>query len=248
MSGHSKWAQIKRAKGANDAKRGQAFTKLANAITLAVKQGGGVTDPSSNFKLRLCIEKARSINMPKDNIERAIKRASAKEAGNVEEVVYEGFAPGGVGLIVEATTDNKLRTGPEIKNSLEKNGGTLAAQGAVSYQFEQKGLITVSKNGKTVDDIFLLAADSGAEDIEEVGDEVFVYTKPEDLAKVREALSQPLTVVDAELTRKPKITVPVTDEESARKIMSLVERLEELDDVQKVYANFDIPDALMKTF
>lgn len=247
MSGHSKWAQIKRQKGVNDNKRGQAFTKLANAITLAVRQGGGVTDPASNFKLRLMVEKARSINMPKDNIERAIARASGKQANEMESVVYEGFAPGGVGIIVEATTDNKMRTGPEIKNIIEKNGGTVAAQGAVSYQFEQKGAITAEKSGKSLDDIFLIAADAGAEDVEEAGDEVLIYTRPEDLAKVRDALGESITITDAELTRKPTITVQIADVETAQKIVAFVEKLEALDDVQKVYANFDIPEDVMET-
>lgn len=244
MSGHSKWAQIKRQKGTLDAKRGQAFTKLANAITIAVKQGGG-GDPSSNFKLRLMIEKARSINMPKENIERAIRAAQGKLAGEVGEVVYEAFGPAGVGLIIEAATDNKLRTAPEVKNTLEKNGGTLVTPGAVSYQFQQKGLITVSKGLKTLDEIFLLAADAGAEDIEEAGEEVLVYTKPEDLSKVKEALSPHVSITDFELTRKPTVFVSISNKEIANKIISLIEKLESLDDVQKVYANFDIPDTFL---
>lgn len=247
MSGHSKWAQIKRQKGAADIKRGQAFTKLANAIIIAVRQGGGIGDPEQNFKLRLAIEKAREINMPKENIERAIEKGVGRgEKGDgLEEVVYEGFGPAGTAVIVEAVTDNKQRTTPEVKNIMEKNGGTLATPGSVSYQFQTKGLITVKKNGNTVDDIFLLSADAGAEDVEEAGDEVFIYTKPEELAKVRDVLSTRLSIVSAELFRKPAATVAIFDKESAGRIIRFVERLEQLDDVQKVYANFDIPDELM---
>ncbi len=247
MSGHSKWSQIKRQKGVSDNKRGQAFTKLANAITLAVRQGGGVADPASNFRLRLMVEKARAINMPKENIERAIARASGKQANEMESIVYEGFAPGGVGVIIEATTDNKMRTGPEIKNCIEKNGGTMAAQGAVSYQFEQKGVIMAEKNGKSLDDIFLLAADAGAEDVEEVGEEVLIYTKPEDLAKVRDGLGEGIKVTEAELTRKPTISVQIEDGVVAQKVIAFIDKLESLDDVQKVYANFDISEDIMKT-
>ncbi|MBI2074885.1 MAG: YebC/PmpR family DNA-binding transcriptional regulator [Candidatus Levybacteria bacterium] len=248
MSGHSKWAQIKRQKGATDAKRGQAFTKLANAITVAVRESGGISDPAQNFKLRLLVEKARAVNMPKENIERAIQRASGKQAGEgVAEITYEGFGPGKVALMVDAVTDNKQRTTSEVKNILDKNGAVLATPGAVSYQFVQKGLITVKKNGQNADDIFLLAADAGAEDIEEVGDEILVYTKPDQLSKVKEGLTKSLNIVDAELTRKPMVTVSITNKEIASKILTLMERLESLDDVQKVYANFDITDEIISS-
>lgn len=246
MSGHSKWAQIKRQKGVADVKRGALFTKLANAITVAVKQGGGITDSAQNFKLRLVIEKARSINMPKENIERAIERAKGSQNEQMEEVLYEGFGPGGVGIIVEAATDNKMRTGPIVKSTFEKNGGTLGNLGAVSYQFQQKGLITAKKDGKTLDDIFLQAADAGAEDIEDAGDEVLIYTKPEELAFVKENIGSNLAITDAELTRKPVVTVAIEDKDTAGKVLGLVEKLENLDEVQKVYANFDIPDAYIQ--
>lgn len=251
MSGHSKWAQIKRQKGVADIKRGQAFTKVAKGITIAVKQGGGVSDPSQNFRLRLAIEKARAINMPKENIERAIERGMGKSGGmGLEESVYEGFGPQGVAVIVEAATDNKQRTTPEIKSVFEKNGGTLATPGAVSYQFEQKGLITVKKGtppaGRSLDDIFLISADAGAEDIEEAGDEVLIYTKPDQIALVKDILvKNNLAVKDLELIRKPKTTISITDRENADKMLALVEKLEELEDVQKVYANFDIPDRFL---
>src|SRR5581483_4972547 len=190
MSGHSKWAQIKRQKGVADAKRGQAFTKLANAITITVRDGGGVSDPAQNFKLRLAIDKARVANMPKANIERAIERGIGKGTGGAsfEEAIYEGFAPGQVAVIVECATDNKNRTNGEVAMIFNKNGGNLANPGAVSYLFEKKGLIVVDRGDKTIDDVFLIAADSGAEDVEEMGDEVYIYTRPEQLAKVRDFL------------------------------------------------------------
>lgn len=246
MSGHSKWAQIKRQKGAADLKRGQAFTKLASAITIAVREGGGVGDPEQNFRLRLTIEKARAINMPKENIERAIERGKGGGRDNaLQEVVYEGFAPGGVALIIEAATDNKLRTNSEIKNIIEKNGGTLGVPGSVSYQFQTKGLISVKKDRET-DEIFMIAADAGAEDIEEAGDEVFIYAKPEELASVRNNINDKLQIVSAELIRKPLITVSISDKNIADKVLSILEKVENMDDVQKVYANFDIPDELLK--
>lgn len=244
MSGHSKWAQIKRQKGVADIKRGQTFTKVANAITIAVRDGGGITDPESNFKLRLAIEKARAANMPKENIERALRRAQGKqEGGNLEEVVYEGFGPGGVAVMVECVTDNKERMRSEIKNVFDKGGGTLGQPGSVGYQFKQGGLITVKKDNHTFDDIFSYAADLGAEDVEEAGEEVLVYTDQVSLKKVREALVQKgFTVVEAELSRNPIITVPIADKVTSSKVLSLVEKLEALDAVQKVYSNFEIPD------
>lgn len=246
MSGHSKWAQIKRQKGITDIKKGQIFTKIAKAITIAVREGRGVTDPAQNFKLRLIIDKARSVNMPKDNIIRAIEKGKGGGKGSeIQEVTYEGFGPGGIALIIEAVTDNKLRTTSEVKNVLEKNGGTMAVMGAVSYQFETKGLITVEKEDKSLDDIFLIAADNGAEDVEEAGPEVLIYTKPEMLGKVRDELSGKLSIVNAELTRKSTMAVSITDKNISQKILSLMEKLEDLDDVQKVYSNFDIPDELI---
>lgn len=250
MSGHSKWAQIKRQKGAADIKRGQTFTKIANAITIAVREGGGIGDPDSNFRLRLAIDKARSANMPKENIQRAIDRGKGPSTGSgsssLEEVVYEGFGPAGVAVMVETVTDNKQRTASEIKNIFDKSGGTLASLGAVSYQFAQKGLITVAKNGKTLDDIFMLAAEAGAEDVEEAGSEVLIYTKPDELSKIKESLAaEGLSIIEAELTRKAVTTVPISNREMAQKALSFMEKLEGLDDVQKVYANFDIPEELL---
>lgn len=247
MSGHSKWATIKRQKGAADIKRAKVFTKLANAITIAVRQGGGVTDPNSNPRLRLAVEMARGNNMPKDNIERAIQRAAGRQGEGVEEVLYEGFGPGGFSVIVEAVTDNKQRTTPDVKMTFDKNGGSLGNSGSVSYQFVKKGQIVVSKNEKSLDDIFLLAAESGAEDVEDADEEAVVYTKPEDLGSVRNALhEQGIAIASAGLVWKPTITVEITDREVAQKAMQFIEKLESLDDVQDVYVNFDIPDAVLE--
>lgn len=245
MSGHSKWKTIKRQKGAADAKRGQAFTKMANAIIMCVRQSSN-GDPSQNFKLRLLVDKARAINMPKDNIERAIERGLGKgDKGTFDEVVYEGFAPGGVSVIVEAVTDNKMRTTPEVKNVFDKNGGSMGTPGSAAYQFQKKGYICVKKENKTIDDIFLIAADAGAEDIEDAGDEVHIYTNPDALSKVREALmSQGIAIEDAELQRKPTLLVHITDKEMAERVLSFMEKLEDMDDVQKVYANYDISDEI----
>lgn len=243
MSGHSKWSTIKRQKGATDAKRGQLFTKLSNAITIAVRQGGG-SDPASNPRLRLAVDMARSANMPKDNIERAIQRAVSKQAGEMSEVLYEGFGPGGVSIMVEAITDNKQRTTPEIKNAFDKSGGSLGVPGSVGYQFEQKGQITVAKDARSLDDIFLMAAESGAEDVEEIEDEVIIYTSPEALGKVRDDLiASGIEVRGAELIRKPIVVKMLEDKNDVEKLFSFLEKLENMDDVQKVYANYDIPDA-----
>src|SRR5579859_1825548 len=174
MSGHSKWATIKRQKGANDAKRGVLFTKLSNAISVAVRQGGGVADPNQNFKLRLAVDSARTANMPKENIERAIERVAGKDGKVFDEVVYEGFGPGGVSVIVEAATDNKNRTTPEIKSLFEKNGGTLGQMGSVAYQFQLMGKITLQKREKTLDEIFMEAAELGARDVEETENEIYI--------------------------------------------------------------------------
>ncbi len=238
MSGHSKWAQIKRQKGAADIKKGKAFTKLANAIIIAVKQGGGITDPNQNFRLRLAIDAAKNINMPKENVERAIKRASGREVGSLEEVIYEGFAPNGVSVIVEAATDNSMRTTAEIKNLFNKAGGSFAQPGSVSYQFKHVGQIIVKKNGKTTDEILSIALDGGAEDIEEVKEEVFIYTAISNLAKLKEILvNKGINVLEAELVRIPINVVEVEDLEKQEKIVNFLTNLEELDDVQKVYSN-----------
>lgn len=240
MSGHSKWSTIKRQKGAADVKRGATFTKISNAITIAVKQGGGIGDPDQNPRLRLAIELARSANMPKDNIERAIARATSKEAGDLSELTYEGFAPGGVSVLVEAVTDNTNRTTSEVKSLFNKSGASFAGPGSVAYQFDQSGEITVEKNDKSIDDIFLLAAELGALDVEDRGEEVGVYTQVSDLAKIKEGLiAQGLNVTGAEISRKPKNTVEV-GEEQKEKIVNFLSALEDMDDVQKVYSNVSL--------
>ncbi len=241
MSGHSKWSQIKRQKGINDKKRGQTFTKLGNAITIAVKQGGGIGDPGQNFRLRLAVDAARNANMPKENIERAISKAQTGKGGEFEEVIYEGFAPGGVSVIIEAATDNTMRTTSEIKSLFNKHNASFGQPGSVSYQFKQEGEIIVKKNGKTFDDIFSIAVESGAEDLEDADDEVFIYTDTQDLAKVKDNLSsQGLEIVEAGLIRKPVVTVPITDKDKFDKIASFLNILEEMDDVQKVYSNMEV--------
>ncbi|OGH19964.1 MAG: hypothetical protein A3D74_03640 [Candidatus Levybacteria bacterium RIFCSPHIGHO2_02_FULL_37_13] len=238
MSGHSKWATIKRQKGAADVKRGLAFTKISNAITIAVRRSGGVADPENNFRLRIAIEKAREANMPKGNIERALRRASGEEGRGVEEVVYEGFAPGGVSVIVEAVTDNSLRTTSEIKSIFNKEGASFGERGSVSYQFTNKGRISIEKNGKSLDEIFNLAAESGAEDLEDEGEDVVVYTSPQDLSIVRSKLEESgLKLLDTEIVRKPVQAITIGDEEQREKIINFLRKLEDLDDVQKVYSN-----------
>lgn len=246
MSGHSKWSTIKRQKGLKDAKRGQEFTKLGKAITIAVREGGG-GDPASNFRLRLAIDQARAANMPKDNIDRAIERGLGKGGGNaIETVVYEGYASGKVALIIEAVTDNKNRTTPEVRGALEKSGGTFASLGAVSWMFSDSGLVTVLKNGKTLDEIFEISAEAGAEDIEDAGELVEVFTKPTEVEKVKNSLlERGIAVKSAEIFKKPTTTVEVKDVEAAAKILKTIEQLEELDDVQKVYANYEIDDDLL---
>ncbi len=238
MSGHSKWSTIKRQKGIADAKRGQAFTKLSNAITLAVRQGGGNADPESNFKLRLAIDRARGMNMPKDNIDRAIEKGKGVGAGStLDEVVYEGFAPGGVAIIVEAATDNKNRTTSEVKNLIEKNGGTMGSQGSVSYMFSRRGELIVPKNGKSLDDIMMIALDGGLEDIEEIDDMFVLYTSPEDLMKVKATLdAENIEIENAELVYKA-VTKVETDEATFEKIDMLMSKIDDHDDVQKVYSN-----------
>lgn len=238
MSGHSKWSTIKRQKGTADVKRGNLFTKLASAITIAVRSGGG-GDMDSNFKLRLAVDRARASNMPKDIISRAIERGMGLgDKGDFNEAIYEGFGPGGIAVIVEAATDNKARTIQEIKNVFDRGGGTLASPGAVSYQFDKKGLIIIGKNDKSFDDIFLIAADLGAEDVEDSDQEVHIYTKTEDLKKIKDELGgQGFLISDAALTWKAKTSVVVADSSQSEKIVNFLSKMEELDDVQTVSSN-----------
>jgi YebC/PmpR family DNA-binding regulatory protein len=238
MSGHSKWAQIKRQKGVTDIKKGKTFTKLANAIIIAVKQGGGVGDPNQNFRLRLAIDAAKTVNMPKENIERAIKRAAGREVGDLQEVIYEGFAPGGVAVIVEAATDNPTRTTSQVKNIFTKLGGSFGQPGTVSYMFRHVGQVVVGKEGKTVDEILSVALDSGADDIEDLDNEVFIYTAVSNLAKLKNELAgKGLGVTEAGLVRLPITPMEIPDAGMQSKIIDFLDSLEELEDVQKVYSN-----------
>lgn len=243
MSGHSKWAQIKRQKGAADVKRGAAFTKLGNAITIAVRDGGGIGDPESNFKLRLAVEKARAANMPKDNIERAIDKGLGKSGSGevLENVTYEGFGSGGTAILIEVITDNKQRTIAVLKGILDRAGGRLGGSGAVSYMFDSMGLITIFKDGKDMDEVMMAAADAGAEEVEDGGDVYEIYTKPEDLNSVKMKLNEMgFKVIEADLFRKANTVVKIADKDVQQKIFNLMGALEEADDVHKVYSNFDV--------
>jgi len=244
MSGHSKWSQIKRQKGANDAKRGAIFTKIAREITIAAREGGG--DPDANYRLRLAMEKARAENMPAENIKRAIEKASgANAADQYEEMVYEGYGPGGVAILVEAATDNKNRTAADVRAMFTKSGGQLAGGGAVAWQFEQRGVIVVSPNGLSADDIALAAIDAGADDVDTESDPLEVYTDPTNLEPLRVALEgSGAKVESAEVTMQAKTPVEV-DEHVARQNLRLIESLEDLDDVQRVTANFDLPAEIL---
>ena len=238
MSGHSKWATIKRKKGLTDAKRGQTFTKLSNAITIAVKQGGGNSDINFNASLRLAIDKAKSANMPKDSIDRAMQKGEGGAGGvELEEALYEGFGPGGVGILIETVTDKKQRTVSEVKNLIEKNGGTMAGQGAVSYLFHKTGEIIVDTKGKTSDEILQVALDNNIEDVEEDEGSAFLYVAVNQLQNAKKGIEAiGLTIEESGLVYRPIIRIE-TSPEITEKALSLVEKLEELDDVQKVYTN-----------
>lgn len=246
MSGHSKWASIKHKKGAADAKRGQIFTKLVKEITAAARIGGG--DPDANPRLRLALSKAKEGNMPKDNIDRAIKKGTGELPGvSYEEVMYEGYSPGGVAVLVEALTDNKNRTTAEIRNIFTKNGGNMAGAGSTAWIFHKKGYILVDKSRVSEEKLMDLVLGAGAEDLKTEGVSYEVITAPtKDFDSVKEALSKAgLEWQSAELTMLPASTTPIRDEESARKVLAFVEALEDHDDVNHAYANFDIPDAIL---
>lgn len=241
MSGHSKWATIKRQKGANDAKRGAIFTKLGNQIAIAARGG---TDPAMNPSLAMAVEKAKSANMPLANIQRAIDRVKDKNAAQLDEVMYEGYGPGGIAVLVEAATDNKNRTYPEVRHAFSKNGGNIAEPGSVAFQFARKGQITVSFEGDA-DDALLAALDAGADDAQESEGKLFVYTEPKSLHAVREQLAAAgLTVEAAELIYEAQNTINIADADTARKVMKLMDALDDLDDVVATHANFDIDESL----
>jgi YebC/PmpR family DNA-binding regulatory protein len=247
MSGHSKWHSIKHAKGAADAARGKVFARLARQIEVAARQGGG--DVEGNPSLRTMVQKARDASMPKDNIERAIKRGTGELEGvTYEQVNYEGYAPHGVAVYVETLTDNRNRTGSEVKNIFSRNGGSLAEPGAVSWQFERKGVIMLDKSAASEDDLMLAALEAGAEDIEDQGDTWQITTPPTELHVVRDALeSGGIAFTSTDLTMLPGQTVPLTDAGAAKSVLRVIDALEEHDDVQNVYANFDIPDDVLAT-
>jgi YebC/PmpR family DNA-binding regulatory protein len=247
VSGHSKWSSIKHKKGATDAKRGQLFSKLSRAIIVAAKEGG--PDPAGNLALQNAIEKARSYSMPKENIERAIAKGSGADAdaASFETVVYEGYGPEGVAVLIEAVTDNRNRTASEVRHAFTKHGGNLGTTGAVAWQFDRRGVVLAAADGADEEALFLAAAEAGADDIELDGSTYVVTTPPESLSSVRRALEERGFVIESvELAMIPKTTVAVSDESTARRIMNLVEGLEDTEDVQDVYANFDIPEALLE--
>ncbi len=247
MSGHSKWATIKRAKGATDAKRGALFTKLSREIIQAAKQGGG--DPGMNFKLRLAIQRAKAANMPNDNIERAISKATGGGGEeNLEEITYEGYGPGGTAMLLSVLTDNRNRTVAEIRHQFSRAGGNLGENGSVAWQFEAKGLITVPVNGSDPEELALQAIDAGAEDVEVQGEVVEVKTEPSALEEVRKALeSAGLEIENADFAMVPKVTVEL-DEKGQHQALRLIEALEDLEDVQRVYSNADFTDAAMESY
>ena len=247
MSGHSKWSSIKHKKGAADAKRGKLFSKLARSIIVAAKEGGA--DPANNLALQNAIEKAKSYSMPKDNIERAIAKGAGEGAdgANFENIVYEGYGPEGVAVIVEALTDNRNRTASDVRHTFAKFGGNLGTTGAVAWQFERRGVVLVLADDVDEDELFLAAADAGAEDLEQDGGVFQVTSAPESLAAVRTAIEEAGFSVDsAELSLVPKSTIAVDDEGKAKQLMRLIDALEDNDDVQDVYANFDIPEAVLE--
>jgi YebC/PmpR family DNA-binding regulatory protein len=240
MSGHSKWSTIKRQKALTDAKRGAVFTRLGNQIAIAARSG---TDPALNSTLAMVIEKAKAANMPMSNIDRAIQRVSDKNAAQLTEAMYEGYGPGGVGILVQVATDNINRTYPEVRLAFTKHGGSMAEKGAVAFQFDHKGIIRVKGIGE---DQLLTILDCGAEDAVEEGDETIVYTDSKALAAVRDALkAASLTVIDAELAYVPKNMIMISDKETAGKIERLMDALDDLDDVTANYSNFEIAESLL---
>jgi len=245
MSGHSKWHNIRLRKGRQDAERGKIFTKIAREIIVAAREGGG--NPEANTRLRLAIQKAREASMPQENIKRAIQRGTGEiEGAQYEEVMYEGYGPGGVAIMVSTLTDNRNRTVAELRTIFSKNGGSLGESGCVAWMFEPKGIITIQKDSVDEDTLMLAALDAGAEDIRSEGDTYEVITAPDDFAAVRDAITAAgIKYTTAELTRLPKSTITV-DGKEARQVLRLVDQLEDNDDVQQVYSNFDIPEAVLE--
>jgi YebC/PmpR family DNA-binding regulatory protein len=247
MSGHSKWSQIKRQKGVADAKRGQIFTKLAREIIIAVREGG--SNPEGNFRLRLAVQKARDSNMPLDNIDRAIKRGSGQaEGASLVEMVLEGYGPSGVAILVLALSDNRNRTLQDVRNIFTRNSGNLGESGCVAWLFDSRGVITVDTKERDAEALALEAIDAGAEDVKVEDNYVEIYTRPEELEKVREALKQKdIPIASAELSRVPK-TVIQLEEKAALQTLRLLDKLEELDEVQSVSSNADFPDSILEKY
>ena len=244
MSGHSKWAQIKRQKGATDARRGQLFTKLTREIIVAARQGG--SNPESNFRLRLAVQKARDSNMPLDNIDRAIKKGSGvAESGSLTELTLEGYGPNGVAIMVEAVTDNRNRTIADVRSVFTKHGGNLGESGCVSWLFESRGVIVVDTKGIDADELALFAIDAGADDVKIEKGNLEVFTNPQNLEIVRKNLERKSTIESAEVSLVPSSTVMV-DEQGAIKVLKLVDHLDELDDVQRVFSNVDYSESVME--
>jgi len=250
MSGHSKWSTIKHQKEANDKARGQAFSKLSRAITVAVREGGGETDPEANYKLRVAIDRARGVNMPKSNIQRAIDRAlGGEEEVRLESIRFEGYAPFGVGVIIEAITDNRQRTVQEIKNLIEKGGGSIASPGSVSYNFMPKGQVILNKIASVEDQMLAIMDIDGVEDLFEEEEFLEVVTDKNRLSQVLADIEKAgFEIKSASLVMVPKTEVPITDPGKAQKVVNFVERLEDQEDVQAVFANFDIPSKVLKQF
>ncbi len=247
MSGHSKWSSIKHQKGVTDARRGQLFTKLTREIIVATRQGG--SNPESNFRLRLAVQRARDSNMPLDNIERAIKRGSGTMEGvNLAEMVLEGYGPGGAAILVQALSDNRNRTLQDVRNIFSRNGGSLGESGCVAWLFDLKGLISVETNDLDADELALQAIDAGAEDVKVENDYVEIYTRPEELEVVRTALEQKnIPVASAELSMIPKTTIEL-EEKAALQTLKLLDKLEELDEVQHVSSNADFPNSILEKY
>ncbi|MBU4236736.1 MAG: YebC/PmpR family DNA-binding transcriptional regulator [Proteobacteria bacterium] len=246
MSGHSKWSTIKHKKGATDAKRGKIFTRLIKEITVAARMGGG--DPDGNPRLRSAIASAKTENMPKDNIVRAIKKGTGELEGAIyDEILYEGYGPGGVAVLVECMTDNRNRTVADVRHFFAKNNGNLGASGCVAWMFDKKGLLQVEKEGLTEEQLMDMALEAGAEDVVEDDDEFQVITAPESFDAVRDALeANKVRFIEAAITMIPQNNIEVTDEKIAISLLKLLESLEDHDDVQNVHANFDIADDLME--
>jgi YebC/PmpR family DNA-binding regulatory protein len=246
MSGHSHWAGIKHKKAANDAKRGKMWSKIARMIIVAAKAGGG--DPAQNLTLRYAIDKGKQANMPKDTIEKAVKKGTG-DLGDVTyvDVLYEGYAPGGIAIMMDGLTDNRNRTGPEIKKIFEKRGGSLGASGCVNWMFEKKGLFTVKTSDVTEDDLMEIVLNAGADDMENVGEIYEITCEPAAFEDIKAALAEKeIATETAEMSMIPQNTVPVKNAEMARKVLALMEEFEDHDDVQNVYANFDIPEEMVK--